>query len=408
MRVLALAGYDSFINTARLIAPYFERRGCVVEFALVKARKSKQISDQQIARLCLKDRVRWVVIEDLCHSGELTAYDIVLCCLEGTSTRQLFHHASAVEERRPLFISVYPGLILRDQYDGYSMRTGSDLIWLNCEADKQVFERMSRAFGTPANGARLFGIAPLLQAVERSSESPPGPIVFFEQAVIPRFYDERLYLADQLLKLARVNPKLEFLVKARTTGNETALHRTWYPIDDLLAKSAKENGGWPSNFKLTSESASTLLSKASSCLTVCSTVAAEAINAGVPTLIIGDFGAQEDYGLHYFFESGLIRNFSDIQFPVDEMPADKWRAKYMADPREHIESLVDEALNLAKEPRQGVSDGLRAAEMSPELRQFLIGRNGVQDLLSRGYRRRRPQQGEVGRFFKRVKNILGL
>lgn len=223
MRVLALAGYDSFLNTARVIAPHFEAAGCSVEFNLIKARRGKQMSREQIDQIGLSDLVNWIVIEELCLSGRLTSYDIVLCCLEGASTRQLLHHISALGEKRPLLISVYPGLVLRAQYDGYAMRTASDLVWLNCEADKQAFEQMSRAFGLSHNGARIFGIAPLLQVVDRSSGSETGPVVFFEQAVIPRYYDERLYLANRLVELAKENPNFELLVKARTSGNDSAL-----------------------------------------------------------------------------------------------------------------------------------------------------------------------------------------
>lgn len=408
MRVLALAGYDSFVNTARLIAPYFENMGCSVEFALIKARRGKQMSGDQVDRVGLKDKADWVTVEDLCQNGKLASYDIVLCCLEGTSTRQLLHYISFLGEKRPLLISVYPGLILRKQYDGYSMRTASDLVWLNCEADKQAFEQMARAFGLSADAARVFGIAPLLQPVERSLASATGPVVFFEQAVIPRYYDERLYLAERLIKLANANPNFEFLVKARTSGTESALHRTWHPIDGLLRKCASADGSWPPNLKLTSESASLLLSRASHCLTVCSTVAAEAINIGVPTSIIGDFGAQEDYGLHYFFESGLITNFSDIQLPFQGTPADLWREKYIADPREHIERLVKEATLLAKRPRQAIRDQLKIAEMAPEFRQFLIDKNGVQYLLSRGYQRRQPNKEKNGTLLSRIKTTFGL
>src|SRR3546814_13615862 len=70
---------------------------------------------------------------------------------------------------------------------------------------------------------------------------------------------------------------------------------------------------------------------ASHCLTVCSTVAAEAIHARIPTVLIGDFGAHDDYGMEYFYGSGLIKNFADIEFPFVLGPRQAWLERYLAD-----------------------------------------------------------------------------
>ncbi len=116
-------------------------------------------------------------------------------------------------------------------------------------------------------------------------------------------------MATQLILLAKRFKAFEFVVKPRTTGQDATLHRVWHPIEPLLKEAADELGGWPDNLSLTSEKAAPLLAKASHCLTVCSTVGVEAIHADVPTAIIGDFGAHDDYGLHYFYGSGLVKTF---------------------------------------------------------------------------------------------------
>src|SRR3546814_16438616 len=89
---------------------------------------------------------------------------------------------------------------------------------------------------------------------------------------------------------------------------------TLFPYTTLF-RSAFATGGWPDNLEIVSQPASNLLGMASHCLTVCSTVAAEAIHARIPTVLIGDFGAHDDYGMEYFYGSGLIKNFADIEFP---------------------------------------------------------------------------------------------
>lgn len=400
MRVLALASYDSFLNTASLIAPYFERNGCEFEYALVRARSKTQITQEQIAGLALGSPVRWITIEDLCGSAEAARYDIILSCLEGLSTRRLVHHLAPLGEKRPLVISVYPGLVLRYPFDGYSMRTASDLVWLNCKSDLLAFQNMCNAFGVDGRGARIFGIAPLLQPIERDSAAEDGPVVFFEQAIIPRYHDERLYLAEQFVRLAKRHPQIEFIVKPRTMGKDATLHRTWHAIEPLLKEAAERQGGWPANLSLSSEKASALLARASHCLTVSSTVATEAIHAGVPTTIIGDFGAHDDYGLSYFFGSGLIRNFIELAFPFAAQPNDEWLSRYMADPRGTIANLVQEAIRMAAEPRQPMTERSLRAEMSPELRAYLTARNGNFGVLNRSY-----QSKPRGRFRRLLSKV---
>jgi hypothetical protein len=385
MRVLALASYDSFLNIASLIAPHFEREGCAVEFALVQARRRKQISDDQVERNGFASKIRWIDIETFCGSEEIATYDIVLSCLEGLSTRRLMHYLIPLGGKRPLVISAYPGLVLRYPYDGFSMRTGSDLLWLNCEADAEAYQAMCSAFGIDGGNARVFGVGALLEPLRRHPTADIGPIVFFEQAVIPRYHDEREFLADQLVLLAKRFPRNDFIVKPRTMGNDATLHRSWHPIEPLLKDAAKRQGGWPDNLSLTSEKASALLSKASHCLTVCSTVAVEAIHAGIPTVIIGDFGAHDDYGLHYFYGSGLIQTFAELTFPVRERPDVDWQLRYLGDPNQRVESLVTEAVVLAQLERVPLRERPLISEMSPELRAHLLRRNTVGQVLQRRY-----------------------
>ncbi|MCZ4088854.1 hypothetical protein O3W52_01845 [Ensifer psoraleae] len=261
MRILALASYDSFLNIAGLIAPYFERAGCKVEFALVQARRHEQISESQLERHGFASKIRWIDIEAFCGSGEISGYDIVLSCLEGVSTRRLMHHLIQLGSSRPLVISAYPGLVLRYAYDGFSMRTGSDLLWLNCEADAEAYRAMCSAFGLDGSNARVFGVGALLEPVKRQPKAESGPVVFFEQAVIPRYHDEREFLAEQLVLLAKRFPGIDFAVKPRSIGGDAALHRVQYPIESLLKAAAERQGGWPGNLSLTSEKASVLLQR---------------------------------------------------------------------------------------------------------------------------------------------------
>src|SRR3546814_6383389 len=86
---------------------------------------------------------------------------------------------------------------------------------------------------------------------------------------------------------------------------------------------------------------------ASHCLTVCSTVAAEALHARIPTVLIGDFGAHDDYGMEYFYGSGLIKNFADIEFPFVLVPRQAWLERYLAD----TSAIAPDCVKDRKSPR---------------------------------------------------------
>src|SRR3546814_4393992 len=86
---------------------------------------------------------QWVRLEQLCASGQIGEYDIILSCLEGVSTRRLFHCVAPLSAHRPLIISIFAGLVLRYRNDGYSVRQRSDLLWLNCRSEEQTSELQS-------------------------------------------------------------------------------------------------------------------------------------------------------------------------------------------------------------------------------------------------------------------------
>lgn len=350
MKVLALAGYDSFLNTARLIAPTFEEQGAEVDYALVRARKKKQISQEQVAELVGGRTIGEIDLIEFCESGAVSEYDIVLACLEGLSTRRLFHFLPPHGQGRPIVISVYPGLVLRYLFDGLSARAPADFLWLNCKRDLHEYARMCEGYGIDAANARLFGNGSLLERIERSPEAATsGPIVFFEQAIIPRHYDERRFLVEQLFDLARRVPEREVLIKARVNGNKATLHRTWHAIDDLFREVSSASGqSIPANLVLTQENTPSLLARASLCLTVSSTVAVEALYAGIPTIIVNDFGAHDDYGLQYFYGSGLLRNFAQIDPENVPAPNQAWLDEYTHDPAGRITALVEEAIAAAR------------------------------------------------------------
>jgi len=148
------------------------------------------------------------------------------------------------------------------------------------------------------------------------------------------------------------------------------LHRTLAPIEPLLREAAQAAGGWPDNLSITYEPVAELLATMGHCLTISSTVAVEAIHNGIPTTIITDFGAHDDLGTSYFFGSGLLRRFSEVDFDNPPRVEPRWQAEAYADPNPRIDGLVQEVLDRVRSGERPTRP-LNLTTRAPELEAFL-------------------------------------
>jgi len=350
IRVLSIASYDSFIRSNLLVSKVFRELGASVEHALLNTR-SNQITDQQIELLGLSvDDVKKYNLDSLCEPEILAQYDVFLAALDGASFRRLFLRLESHAGPRPLIVALYPGLVLRYHFDGFSSRAPADFLWLNSKHDLSLYQSMCVALGADSSNAHILGPTALLAPVERKHRQN-GPIVFFEQAVIPRSIKERQYLAQQLILLACRYPERQFLIKPRIKQNGTTLHRTKAHIEPLLRQAASEIGTWPENLKVVFDPVERLLSISSHCLTISSTVAVEAIHAGVPTSILTDFGVHDDLGVQFFFKSDLACTFEALDFKRSNKPNQKWLALHVTDPNKTIKDLVRKVFSKTSENR---------------------------------------------------------
>lgn len=353
-RVLTVSGYDSFLRVSALIGEVFARQGAEVSHGLLQTHIA-QITRRQIEAAGVSgNALARLTLDQLCDPAHLARYDIIVASLTGASFRRLFLRLENHKGRRPLIAAIYPGIILRYPFDGLASRAPADLLWLNSPRDLELYREMCAGLGERAGNAAVLGPAVLLSPVKRR-RAASGPVVFFEQTIIPRSVRERRFLAARLLRLARDHPERQFLVKPRTAPHEFTLHPTRAHIVPLLRQEAAAAGGWPDNFEVVYASPRDLLSRASHCLTISSTVAIEAIHAGVPTTLISDFGVNDDFGLQYFFGSGLIASFDQLNFeaPAPAAPARSWRRTYLADPNRTIDKLVAHAFELVQKNRAG-------------------------------------------------------
>lgn len=376
-RILLISSYDSFFATSTLLVEHFERQNAQVELAVVSIRPG-QITTRQLHQAKDKEMlksVKRVTFDQLADPVFLRQYDGYVLSADGPTCKRIFlrlagcHFGSKKSDlvKRPAIMVLYPGLVFRFCYDGFAARGPADFIWLNCQKDLDDYQRLTDELSLPCNG-RLFGVAPILNdigqhvaPVQSKHETRRRKIVFFDQVVIPRSRVERELLALGLVRLARRYPEDELIIKPRTKLGERTIHAfsQRLHIANLVTKFSTSADR---NISIRYESAQALLQEAHLCLTLSSTVAAEAIHKGVKTAIISDFGFNDDFGLHYFLGSGLTTSLADID--LDALPEvnEAWAAKYLGDPKNVIEALSDEYVALCRRSR---NTGLPPFQITP-------------------------------------------
>ena len=387
-RLLAVAGYDSFFRVNMLVAEHFQKAGATVDFCLLHSRR-RQITSAQLRQFNIESkRIIYHTAKSLCSANLLSRYSVIIAALDGATFRQLFLRLEKVNDPLPLILAIYPGLVFRYHFDGLSSRTPADFLWLNSEQDRLLYKAMCDGYGIDHSNARVLGFPALLEPIEYKIVDN-GPIVFFEQTVIPASIFERKFLALQLVKLAREHGHRRVLVKPRIRPNEFTLHKVKSHIIHHLQEAAKTTGGWPSNLDVVYTPPDQLLKNTAHCLTISSTVAIEAIHAGVPTSILADFGAHDDSGIHFFYGSGLIRTFESLDFEKPQKPNPDWVRKAIIDPTQHIDTLVAEILDAARLPSTYRNTRRRVAPtiFSNSLHSYLTKYFDEAQIAKRAYKR---------------------
>ncbi len=404
LRVLGVAGYDSFLRAAGKIARIFADGGAEVEFALLSTRQD-QISESQVRAEALPFPIHPHQMDTLLADGLLERYDVVLLALEGASSRNFFLRLAELGDDRPLVVSFYPGIVLRYPFDGLSSRSPADVLWLNSDEDLASYREMCASFGVSADNASVFGIPHLLSRIERSGAAD-GPVVFFEQTVIPRAIEDRTFLASGLIDLARRHPDRQVIVKPRHRVEDFTLHKARVHIEPLISDLAAGSGGMPRNLTISHEPASALLARASLCLTISSTVAIEAVNAGVPTAIIGDFGAHDDSGIHYFYGSNLIRCMAMIDPAEPPVVDPQWARRRVVDPLPTAPQAVARVTSAAQQARNEPLPPIRVSPLyfSSERQADLLAKHGPDRISSRSYQNdskpRKKRKRGLARFWR--------
>ncbi|MRG61063.1 hypothetical protein GE115_14495 [Agromyces sp. CFH 90414] len=250
--------------------------------------------------------------------GELRP-DAVLLALRGPLVRVTAPVLHALADR-PVLVSGFPGLTIPAVPKAIIYREQVDLVVLHSRREVRDFAAL--AAGLPA--APAFGLASLAfladaAAVERRADA--SDVVFAVQAKVPATREERIALVGILGEAARRRPNRRLVVKVRARAGEAQTHAEEHDLAELIAdpEVTRELGfTLPPNLVVEDGPMTAHLARAEALVTVSSTAVLEAIAAGVPALLLDDFGVGPKQLNTVFEGSGL---FGDGQ----ALAAGEWR-----------------------------------------------------------------------------------
>ncbi len=264
---------------------------------------------------CSLDALRVVDLAGLDTILDVRRPDVVLLALRGPLVRVVAPRIAARPDR-PVLVSGFPGITIPAEPKAIVYREQTDLVVLHSRREVREFAR--NAAGMPVDVS--FGLArlPFLGgAVSGGGADAAGPapvrprggarddVVFAVQAKVPRSLEDRERLVGWLVDAARAQPERRVVVKVRARSGEAQTHAEAHDLQGLLAAPSVA-GALPTNLVVEDGPMADHLRRAAALVTVSSTAVLEAVAAGVPALLLDDFGVDASMINLVFAGSGLL------------------------------------------------------------------------------------------------------
>jgi hypothetical protein len=374
--VTVVGAFDSFLRAGSVHAKRLERLGATVSYRIVLARTA-QVSRAQLTAFGIPtDQVRTVTMEAVSSRAFLEREDVVFLALNGLRTRRFMirmHRAFAEAPRRPVIVSLYPGLIFRFHLEGMASRMAADVLLLNSPKDLELYERALWDMGLDNRNAICAGLSflPPRRAPLSSDEAAGRGVLFVGQPTVPPGRAERAYVLERFIGLAQQHPETQWWLKPRHRRHETTLHRVDHHYEDLLEEAARRTPV-PPNLGVVHDPMRSVLDRTRLCLTMSSTAALEALRLGIPTRVLTDVGVHENIGNHFFLGSGLACTFDDVEPTMPHRLDEEWE-------RQNIASAEDRWPVILERLEQALEERARSVRALPPPYPRLLGRSPAYD-----------------------------
>lgn len=139
--------------------------------------------------------------------------DYLICCLGGYLLNKVITQFAKSNTK---VIALFPGIVSHYQLDAFISRFNADQVWLNCQADYDLYVKLCQVFGVKNNGI-LYGIAWFFDktACTHNYQKSNPSTIFFEQTQIISNPAMAQTIEQKLIKFIQDQPNKLFIYKMR-------------------------------------------------------------------------------------------------------------------------------------------------------------------------------------------------
>jgi hypothetical protein len=287
--------------------------------------------------------------------------DVVLLACTGPVVATLTKDRLFRSDQRPVLVTGLPGISVPASRRAVTFRAACDLFLLHSHREVAEFRAVGRDLGVTVE----FGLArlPFLNGPTGATVTPAPvgtDVVFAAQAKVPPEPRQRERI---LVGLARCG---DGVVKLRATATEQQTHAEHWPYPELYRRLVAEGRLPRGALRFAAGSMTAALRKARGLVTVSSTAALEAMAAGVPLLVLKDFGFSDELINLVFAGSGCLGTLEDLAAGRFFVPDPGWlRANYFHTPDHddwlpRLEQLLQRRVSTGLRPLRAATGSTRA------------------------------------------------
>lgn len=213
---------------------------------------------------------------------------------------------------RPVLVTGLPGISYPANDLAIRHRQGFDLMVLHSHRERAAYAVVSQRLDGPAIALAHL---PFLRMVPPTW--PGGDeVVFAAQSLVPEEPERRRSVLEALADLP---PGLRPVVKVRALAGERQAHNERYPYAELWRGMEQRRA-----VEFRAGSMAAALRRAAGFVTVSSTAVLEAIAAGVPSLVLDEWGVSGELINAVFADSGLLGGLDDLAAARFATPHPDW------------------------------------------------------------------------------------
>lgn len=382
--VLAVADADSYLKWSaatldRLPADWVRRQLVITSPTTPSVEQSIAATGSSVPRISLLG-LRSLLRRD--------PPDVLLLACTGPTVGVLTGLRALRGRDRPVLVTGLPGISVPASARAVQLRRDCDLLVVHSTRERDEFTRLAADLA-PGLQVALSRLPFLSEGAAEQVATGGAEVVFAAQAKVPPARADREQI---LLALAGVEPPGSAVVKVRAAVGEQQTHAEQHPYPDLFADLVAAGRVAPDAVRFRTGAMAGALDGARSLATVSSTAALESMAAGVPVLVLSDFGVDAAMINEVFQGSGCLGTLADLRAGRAYHPDPLWcEENYFHRPSENdlverLQRLLDRRSGAGLPARQRAvltRSGLRSlarlvlpAPVTELVRRVRAGRTG--------------------------------